>query len=164
MVCALSIANDPDGKPCGVTVNFRKDRAAAVDPHRQLTYNLTDEQLVLRPEIEVVGNCEDAILSILWDYYRNGVKEVRTAALCDEALARFNKTRKTVENTLPNLKRGNAPKVVTAGRGRVSLSQAEIQRRQQAEGPASISYRTLSEMGGGNNENTVPSYILPSPQ
>ena len=32
MVCALSIANDPDGKACGVTVNFRKDRAAAVEP------------------------------------------------------------------------------------------------------------------------------------
>ena len=58
MVCALSVATDPDGKPCGVTVNFKKDRAAVVDPRRSLTYSLNDEQLVLRPEVEIVGNCE----------------------------------------------------------------------------------------------------------
>ena len=164
MVCARSIANNPDGKACGVTVNFRKDRAAAVEPRRSLTYSLTDEELVLRTDVEVVGNCEDAILTILWDNYQNGVKELRTAAICDAAKARFNKTRKTVENTLPNLKRGKTPKVVTAGRGRVSLSPAEIQKRQQAEGRESIPNRTLSKTGGGKKEKAVHARILPSPQ
>ena len=162
MVCALSIANNPDDKACGVTVNFRKDRAAAVEPRRSLTYSLKDEELVLRTDVEVVGNCEDAILTILWDNYRNGVKEVRTAAICDEAMARFNKTRKTVENTLPNLKRGKTPKVVTAGRGRVSLSPAEIQKRQQAEGPAFIPNRTLSKTGGERKRSqSTPGSCLP---
>ncbi len=71
-------------------------------------------------------------------------------------MARFNKTRKTVENTLPNLKRGKTPKVVTAGRGRVSLSPAEIQKRQQAEGPTFIPNRSLSKTGGKVEENRSP--------
>ena len=116
---------------------------------------------VLKLKSSATVNSE-AILTILWDAYKNGVEEVRTAAICDEAMKRFNKSRKTVENTMPSLKRGKAPKILAAGRGKVSLSPAEIQRRQQADAPASIPNRTLSEMGGEiKRSQSLPAICLP---
>ena len=143
MVCALSVAKDPEGKPSGVTVDFRKDRAAIVDPRRSVTYSLKDEQLILRPDVEIVDNCEDAIVTILWDAYQNNIEQVKTSELCDEAMSRFNRSRKTVMNTLGGMSGGKAPLIVRPGRGKVALSPAEIQRRSR-----DYPNRTLSQMGG----------------
>ena len=67
IVVAFSKALDSDGRQIGVTAKFKKDRAAVIDPCRSLTFNLNRETgiLELAPEVEVVGNCREAIIDVL---------------------------------------------------------------------------------------------------
>ena len=68
MVVSFSKALDQDGRQIGVTAKFKKDRAAVIDPFRSLTFNLNRETGILQlvPEVEVVGNCREAIIDVLW--------------------------------------------------------------------------------------------------
>ena len=132
MVCHLIAQKDPDNGRESVTAQFRKDRAAAIDPRRQVNYFLEDQQLKLAPLAEVVGSCEDAITSILWNAYLKGIDSLQTSSISDEAFARFKKSRKTVENTLARItgtgKGTNAKPLIRKGRGRYALAPHEIQR------------------------------------
>ena len=40
---------------------------------------------------------------VLWTAHQNGVDSVRTSELIDEVFTRYKKTRKTVENSFPEL-------------------------------------------------------------
>ena len=161
MVCALSIARDEDNRRVGVTANFRKDRAAAIDPTRSLTFSLTNGQLVLQPGMEVVGSCEEALLQILWEAHQRGVESVGSKQLSDEAFARFKRTRKTVENTLARITgTGKGPRptpVIRPRRGAYALSPAEIQKRTAAPN------RTPPLTGGGTIRSIGASGICPPP-
>ncbi len=152
MVCALSVATDPEGRPAGVTAEFKKDRAALVDPRRSLTYKLQDGELVLRPEVEVVGTCEDAILTVLWEAHQRGVEQLKTNSLIEEVWTRFKRSRKTVENTLGRITgTGKGPKptpLIRPQRGWVALSPLQVQQR------ASL-YRGPYEMGGEVSKSTA---------
>ena len=130
MVCYLQVQKDADSGTESVLAQFKKDRAAAIDPRRQVTYFLQDQQLKLAPLAEVIGNCDDAILTVLWDAHCNGTGALRTAALMDEVFTRFKKTRKTVENSLPALKNRKAPRIISPRRGFYALAPGEIQRRE----------------------------------
>ena len=147
MVVRLEVAIDPEGRPAGVNVQFRKDRAAKVDARRSLIYNLSDGQLLLSPEVEIVSSCDDAVITILYDAHRNGVEAITTKSLMDEAFTRFKKARKTVENTLGRITgtgKGNNPKpVIRKGRGKYALAPHEIQRLDQLS-----CNRAPYEMGG----------------
>ena len=161
MVYALSVATDPDGRPEGITVQFKKDRAAVVDPRRKLTYDLADGALQLKADVEVVGNCEEAILTVLWEAHQRGVKGLQTGAVIDEVGARFSRSRKTVENTLGRITgtgKGNKPTpVVRVRRGVVALSPREIQLRSLSPN------RGVGEMGGGMSRTTAPQGIYAPP-
>jgi len=147
MVYSLSVAKDPEDKPCGVTIEFKKDRAAHIDQRRSLTYSLDDQRLVLRRDVEIVGNCSEAITAILWDAYQSGCKKVQTKAVIDEAYTRFQKSSKTVRNTLGSMSNGRHPKIVKPSRGWLALAPAEIQRLQRVS-QDSLSYRGPYESGG----------------
>jgi hypothetical protein len=137
MVVSLEAAIDPESKKfTGIVAKFRKDRAAVVDARRELRYGLNDGQLERHPDVEVVGNCADALLTILWEAHRSGHSSLKGSELKAEALARFNRSSKTVENTLGKLAgsgKGATPTpVIRAGRGRYALAPAEIERRTAA--------------------------------
>jgi RecA-family ATPase len=147
MVCSLTLEEAQEGHQAGVTVTFKKDRAAAVDPRRRLSYVLSDGALELRPDVEVVGTCEEAILAVMWEAHKRGVEALRTGELVDEVWSRHKKPRKTVENTLARIsgtgKGPNPTPLVKPRRGVLALSPREIQRR------SSSPNRGVGEMGGG---------------
>jgi hypothetical protein len=151
MVCALEVATDDNGNRVGITARFRKDRAAAVDPCRAITFSLQEGQLVLKQGIEVVGSCADALLTLLWEAHQQGIESLSGSELKDKALARFSRTAKTVENTWPRIagsgKGQNPTPVIRPRRGQYALTPAEIQRR-AASSPSSSSYRALYSEGG----------------
>lgn len=137
MVVALQRATGEDGTPAGVTARFRKDRAAAVDPLRTVTFSLTDGALTLCPHAEVVGSCEEALVKILWEARQRGLEVLSTGQLVQESLQRFNRSRKTVENTLGSKATSAAfprpgMRIVKRRKGFYGLAPAEIQRREAA--------------------------------
>ena len=150
MVCALELAIDPESKrPEGIRAQFKKDRAAHITPRRTVTYSLVEGELVLHPDQEVVGSCAEAILTILWDAYQRGVESVSGGELRAEASIRFDRSHKTVENTLGKIAgTGKGPKptpVIRPKRGRYALAPAEIERRTSRTGSPN---RGGGEMGG----------------
>ena len=153
MVCSLKPAINPEtNKFEGVVAEFTKDRAAHVDPRRTLRFGLNDGRLELFPEVEVVGSCADALLAILWEAHQRGLSSVSGRELKSEAVARFNRSHKTVENTLGKITgTGKGPKpspVIRPRHGAYALAPAEIQKR--IAGEAAAPNRTLSLMGGGS--------------
>ena len=151
MVCALTPAINPDtNKFEGVIAEFRKDRAAHVDARRTLRFGLNDGRLELHPDVEVVSSCADAVLAILWEAHQRGVSSVSGRELKAEAVARFNRSHKTVENTLGKITgRGDGPNpsaVIRPRHGAYALSPKEIQKR--TAGGGGISNRALSLVGG----------------
>lgn len=161
MVCSLTLEEAQEGRPAGVTVTFKKDRAAVIDPRRKLTYGLSDGALELRADVEVVGTCEEAILAVMWAAHQRGVGAMRTGELADEVWARHKKPRKTVENTLARISgSGKGPKptpLIRPQRGVVALSPREIQRR------SSSSNRGVGEMGGGKSRSLAAQGIYSPP-
>ena len=119
-------SND-DAKITGIRAEFKKDRAAAVDPRRFVRYRLTEGRLELVEGSEVVGNCADAVLQILSEAHGRGHHSLGAKAIDEEAFARFKATSKTVRNTLTQLV--NARRAVRSGRGRYALSPGEMQAR-----------------------------------
>ena len=68
-------ALDPEGHEIGIRATFKKDRAAVVDPCRTLTFTLDREigKLVLANDVEVVGNCREAVINVMWLAYQRSV-------------------------------------------------------------------------------------------
>ena len=164
MVCALSVETDPDGRQLGVKAHFRKNRTAAVDPRRTLTYTLTDHALVLAKGVEVVGNCSEAILTVLWDAYLNDVHQLKKKAISDEVFDRFKRAHKTVEHTLSSISgtgKGNNPTpLIRKGGGFYALAPHEIQRRLAS---TSSPNRGVGEMGGGLSKSLAAQEVCHTP-
>ena len=145
MVYSLDVKKDEDSGLKTVECTFRKDRAAPDHQgERILSYTLDDCELKLCDHVEVIGNCADAILEVLWTAYQKGVESVSKKDLNDEVFARFMKTTKTVENSMPDLMKKGNQRMVRPKRGRYALSPSEIQRR------TSSPNRDLYKKGGGN--------------
>lgn len=121
-------------KQIGVKAEFKKNRAAFNDPRRAFRYNLVDGELVLLPEEEVVGSCEQVITEILWKSYQLGLKELSRKDLQSKAYAQAKASSKTVDNTLGAMT--NKRTIVRPRRGKYSLSPAKIQALQK---PPSLS-------------------------
>ena len=78
IVVSFAKALDPDGRQIGIRATFKKDRAAVVDPCRTLTFTLDREagKLVLAGDVEVVGNCREAVIDVMWRAYQRGVESI----------------------------------------------------------------------------------------
>ena len=102
MVISLTRTLDHDGRQVGVDVEFKKDRAATVDPHRKLTFSLNREKggLLLSPDVESVGTCSEAIIDVLYKAHQNGRNSLRRKSIVDEVWAAHRRSQKTVDNTL----------------------------------------------------------------
>jgi hypothetical protein len=164
MVCSLDVKKDEDSGLKTVECTFRKDRAAPEGQgERIISYTLDDCELKLCDNIEVVGNCADAILEVLWTAYQNGVESVTKKDLIDEVFARFKKTTKTVENSMPDLMKKGNQRMVRPRRGRYALSPSEIQRR--ASSPNRDLYKKGGEIGksiGMTEESDSPLPVFSS--
>jgi hypothetical protein len=129
MVVALTPIRDAadESKVTAIRAEFKKDRAAAVDPRRFVRYRLTDGQLELVEGAEVVGNCADGVLQILSEAHARGHQSLTAKAIDEEAFALLKATSKTVRNTLVQLV--NASRLVKPAYGRYALSPGEMQSR-----------------------------------
>jgi hypothetical protein len=119
--------NSDDAKITGIRAEFKKDRAATVDPRRFVRYRLTEGRLELVEGSEVVGNCADGVLQILSEAHARGHQSLTAKAIDEEAFALLKATSKTVRNTLVQLV--NAKRLVKPAYGRYALSPGEMQAR-----------------------------------
>ena len=119
---------DPDGRQVGVEVEFKKDRAATIEPHRKLTYSLNRESggLLISPECDSVGTCSEAIIDVLYKAHQDGKDRLRRKSIVDEVWAAYRRSQSTVDNTLGQMvsrKELSKPKP-----GFYSLSPSTLQR------------------------------------
>jgi len=127
MVISLKPNIDEDSKKQnGVTAEFKKDRAANIDPRRRVTYRLEECEMVLEDDKEIVGSCNDVILEIMSDFYKQGQTEVRRADIVTTAFNIASAARKTVDNTLGNMV--NSKKLRRPKKGVYSLNPKDIQK------------------------------------
>ena len=110
----------------GVTAEFKKDRAANIDPRRHITYKLEDCEMVLEDDKEIVGSCNELILEILSDFYQQGQKEVRRADIVTTAFNIASAARQTVDNTLGNMV--NNKQIRRTKKGVYALNPKDIQK------------------------------------
>jgi hypothetical protein len=129
MVVALTPIRDAadESKVTAIKAEFKKDRAAVVDPRRFVRYRLTEGRLELVEGSEVVGNCADGVLQILSEAHGRGHQSLTAKAIDEEAFALLKATSKTVRNTLVQLV--NARRLVKPAYGRYALSPGEMQAR-----------------------------------
>ena len=118
--------DDDNKKQIGVLAQFKKDRAATIEPRRSILYKLNDCEMELLEEKEIVGSCNDLILEIMSDFYKKGQKEVRRADIVTTAFNIASAARKTVDNTLGNMV--NSKKLRRPKKGVYALNPKDIQK------------------------------------
>ena len=121
-----NIDDENKNKQNGVTAEFKKDRAANIDPRRSVTYKLEDNEMVLDDNKEIVGSCNDVIIEIMSDFYKQGQKEVRRADIVTTAFNIASAARQTVDNTLGNMV--NSKLIRRTKKGVYALNPKDIQR------------------------------------
>ena len=166
MVCALEPAIDPETKQfTGMIAKFLKDRASVINPRRTLRFGLNDGRLELHPEVEVVSSCTDVVLTILWEADQRGVTSVHGRELKAEALARYNRSHKTVENTLGKITGTgagpNPSKVIRPRHGAYALAPKELAKRVGAA--EADPYRDQVILGGVSTKTLAAQSINPPP-
>ena len=110
----------------GVIAEFKKDRAANINPRRRVTYKLEECEMVLKDDKEIVGSCNDVILEILFNFYQEGKKEVRRADIVTTAFNTASAAKQTVDNTLGNMV--NSKQIRRPKKGIYALTPKDIQR------------------------------------
>ena len=118
--------DDDNKKQIGVLAQFKKDRAATIEPRRSILYKLNDCEIELLEEKEIVGSCNDVILEIMSDFYKQGQTEVRRADIVTTAFNIASAARKTVDNTLGNMV--NSKKLRRPKKGVYALNPKDIQK------------------------------------
>jgi len=113
-------------EPKGVKAYFWKNRAQLVKPRRTVRYQLSEGELALLPNEEVVGNCQKIILDILWEAHQLGNKELSRKEISNKAYSSKAKASfKTVDNTLGSMALKRL--IVRPRRGKYSLSPKQVQ-------------------------------------
>ena len=82
--------------------------------------------MVLTGDVEVVGNCREAVIDVMWRGYQRGVKSISRKGLLDEVWERHRKPTKTVHNTVGAMV--GKRQLVRPRRGHYSLAPALVQR------------------------------------
>ena len=126
VICLKPNIDEDTKKQNGVTAEFKKDRAANIDPRRRVTYKLEECEMVLEDDKEIVGSCNELILEILSDFYQQGQKEVRRADIVTTSFNIASAARQTVDNTLGNMV--NSKQIRRTKKGVYALNPKDIQR------------------------------------
>ncbi len=79
-------------------------------------------ELRIEPEVEVVGDCREAVLRVLRKALERGETSLSRQEVIQQVYALHRLTQKTVDNTLGRITAGRAPDVVKPRRGRYALS------------------------------------------
>ncbi len=160
MVIRLSRQQDDEGKDLGVKAEFKKDRAAVVDPLRGVVYSLNREtgQLLIAPEVEIVGNCSEAVIDVLWGGHQRGVMSISRRGVVDEVFQKHSFAAKTVDNTLGSL--FGEKRIVRPHRGHYALPPKELQRL-QSRGDAREEGRNLARSQSVTEVSQVPDDFPP---
>ena len=82
--------------------------------------------MVLDDNKEIVGSCNDVIIEIMSDFYKQGQKEVRRADIVTTAFNTASVARQTVDNTLGNMV--NSKQIRRTKKGVYALNPKDIQR------------------------------------
>ena len=109
----------------GVTAQFKKDRAAHIDPRRVVIYKLENGEIKLDDDKNIVASCDDVIIEIMKNFYKVGQKKVRRSEIIDQAYITASAKRKTVDNTLGNMV--NNRKLSRPQKGFYALVDSDIQ-------------------------------------
>ena len=127
MVIRLKPNIDEDTKvQNGVTAEFKKDRAANLEPRRNVIYKLEECEMVLDDDKKIVGSCNEVILEIMCEFYKQGQEEVRRIDIVTTAFNIASAARKTVDNTLGNMV--NCKQLRRSRKGVYALNPKDIQR------------------------------------
>ena len=156
IVLRFAKALEPDEREIGIKATFKKDRAAVVDPCRTLTFTLDREtgKLVLADNVEVVGNCRQAVIDVMWKAFQRGLESISRAGLLGEVWDCRRKPKKTVDNTLGAMA-GNR-QLVRQRRSNYGLAPALIQRLKADCLVGSNSERSQSEREVSEVPDQVP--------
>jgi len=94
---------------------------------REFIYRVSVEtgRLLVTGEVEIVGDCSEAVLQLLRGAHQQGPQSVGLQEITDHCLNQHGYSSKTVRNTLTKL--ANARTIVRSGRGRYSLSPKQQQ-------------------------------------
>ncbi len=126
VICLKPNIDEDTKKQNGVTAEFKKDRAANIDPRRRVTYKLEECEMVLEKGKEIVGSCNQVILEIMCDFYKQGQKEVRRIDIVTTAFNIASAARQTVDNTLGNMV--NSKQIRRTKKGVYALNPKDIQK------------------------------------
>ena len=74
-----------------------------IDPRRSVTYKLEDNEMVLDDNKEILGSCNEVIIEILIDFYKQGHKKVRRSDIVNTGFKKASAAQKTVDNTLGDM-------------------------------------------------------------
>ena len=118
----------------GVKAQFIKDRAAFTNPCRTVRFNLEEDELKLLPDEEVVGNCQQTILEVLWESHKLGIKELGRKDIATKAYSKGKASFKTVDNTLGAMALKRL--IVRPRRGKYSLSPKQLQEFESKDSPS----------------------------
>lgn len=159
MVISLVKAIDADSRQIGVTAEFKKDRAASVDPHRKLTYALdyNTNTFALAPDVEKIGSCEESIIQILFDASLRGDSPVRRKDIINDAFVAYACSQKTVDNTLGRLVAQRM--ILRKAKGRYQLAPATLQQLQTANRDLYIEGRNKEKTQSVTDVSPVPDLV-----
>ncbi len=149
-----------DKEPKGVKAYFWKDRAALGNPRRTVQYHFSEGELDLLPDEEVVGNCQQTILEVLWESHQLGIKELGRKDIATKAYSKAKTSLKTVDNTHGAM--AHKRLIVKPRRGMYSLSPKQLQEFESKdslpiagnEEPKSIEGTRITELPDGFTQET----------
>ena len=160
MVIRLKPNIDEDTKvQNGVTAEFKKDRAANLEPRRNVIYKLEECEMVLDDDKKIVGSCNEVILEIMCEFYKQGQEEVRRIDIVTTAFNIASAARKTVDNTLGNMV--NCKQLRRPRKGVYALNPKDIQRLKPVPDHSSgITVGKSVNIGYINQSNLISSHDI----
>lgn len=90
---------------------------------RQFVYCLQSSgEFEVAPDVEIVGNCREAVLAVMRQAVAAGEESLRSADLVVRVAQASGRSSKTIQNTISRMKRGKEPDLRSVERGRYTLS------------------------------------------
>lgn len=90
---------------------------------RQFVYCLQPSgEFEVAPDVEIVGNCREAVLAVMRQAMAAGEESLRWAELVVRVRQASGRSSKTIKNTISKMTRGKEPDLRSAGKGRYKLS------------------------------------------
>ena len=115
--------------------------------------------MVLENDKEIVGSCNEVILEIMCDFYKQGQEEVRRIDIVTTAFNIASAARKTVDNTLGNMV--NCKQLRRPRKGVYALNPKDIQRLKPVPDHSSgITVGKSVNIGYINQSNLISSHDI----